>query len=237
MSIGYRLSDLRIGLGPATPATNPNIPGYLPPLPWVASTVYPALSVVINNGYVFRTVAGGTATTGGGPSQSNLTDNTVTWVAVGPLNPLYAQDAAATFPVGTVARINSPDYGDGEAIYVKFTGTVAAGDCVVYDTFAQTGVIQPTTFLAGPVGISMAIQASGTFGWLLIRGVCDYASVTDAVAVGGLGNSGATAGQFIAATTSNTVSGAWLRVVTPGATTFGIVEVRYPAQGKHTSVA
>jgi hypothetical protein len=230
MSIGYKLSDLHIGLGPAQGAANPSIPGYLPPVPWTASQTWAALATCYNNGFLFRTVAGGAgATSGGGPSQSALTDASCTWVAVGPLNPLYASDAAATVPVGTVAKITSPDYGEGEAIYVKFTGTVAAGDCVVYDTYAQTGVIQPTTFVAGPVGIALAIQANGTFGWLLIRGVCDFASVTDGVAVGGLGNSGVTAGQFVAATTSNTVI--------PGSTTYGIVEVRYPAQGKHTSVA
>lgn len=237
MTIGYRPSDLRIGSTPAV--ANPIAPyGYAAPVPWVASTTWAALSTCTNNGFLFRTVAGGAGNTSGdGPSQASLTDASCTWVAVGPLNSLYGQDAAATLPVGTVVKGVSPDFGEGEFIYVKFSGTVAAGDACVYDTYAGTCVVQPTSFVNGLEGIAMAAQASGTYGYLMIRGIHGAGSVLNGVAAGGLGNSAATAGRLIAATTSNTVFGANLRLAPVGALNYGIVEVRYPVQTKTTGAA
>ena len=236
MTIGYRLSDRDIGLGPAT--APPSILSGTPAIPWAPSLTFAALSYCTNNGYLFKTTAGGAGNTSGdGPSQGNLVDASCTWVAVGPLNPLYAQDAAATSPPGTKASGISPDFGEGEFVYVKFTGTVVAGDFVVIDGYAQTAVAMPTTFVSGVGGISMASQASGTYGWVMIRGVHGAANVANAVAAGGTGNSGAAAGRLIAATTNNTLSGAWVRLTAVGALNFAAVEVRYPTQLKITSAA
>lgn len=234
MTIGYRFSDPRIGFGPAaSPATSP---GAAPQ--WTASQTWAALAYCVNNGYLFRTVAGGAGNTSGdGPSQGNLVDASCTWVAVGPLNPLYAQDAAATVTVGTIAKGISPDFGEGDFQYVKFTGTVVAGDFVVVDSYAQTAVVMPTTPVSGVGGISMASQASGTFGWVMIKGVHGAANVANAVAAGGTGNSGAAAGRLIAATTNNTLSGCWIRLAAVGALNFAAVELRYPTQIKITSAA
>jgi hypothetical protein len=238
MTIGYRPSEPRLGIAPATPA--PYAPaGYLAPVQWTASQTWAALATCVNNGYLFRTVAGGAGNTSGdGPSQSNLTDASCTWVAVGPLNSLYAQDAAATLPVNTKIAGYSPDFGDGEFVYVKFSGTVAAGDLVQYDTYAGTGVAAPTTQVGGSMyGISMAIQASGTYGWIMLRGVHGAANVVNGVAAGIAGSSGAAAGRIIAGVVTpiasiNYLIGAAIRLAPVGALNFGIVEVRYPSLAK-----
>jgi hypothetical protein len=240
MTIGYRLADLTIGLTPAV--APPNAPaGYQPPIPWAASITWTALATCTNNGYLFRTVAGGAGNTSGdGPSQTNLTDSSCTWVAVGALNPLYGTDAAATLPVNTKVRGISPDFGEGEFVYVKFSGTIAAGDNVQYDTYGGTAVAASNTTADGWVcGISMAIQASGTYGWIMIRGVHGAANVLNGIAAGALTCSATTAGRLIVATLVGSalskLVGANLRLAPVGALNFGLVEVRYPTFLKTTS--
>lgn len=237
MTIGYRFSDPRLGFGPAaSPTTSPGVAPQ-----WTASQTWAALAYCVNNGYLFRTVAGGAGNTSGdGPSQSNLVDASCTWVAVGPVSPLYAQDAAATVTLGTIAKGVSPDFGEGDFLYVKFTGTVAAGDIVVYNTYASTGVVAPVlgSAVTGCLyGIAMAAQANGTFGWLMIKGVHGAVSLANGTAAGMVGISGSVAGQGVlgvvtALAAVNIIFGAQVRLAPVGSLTYGIVEVRYPTQNK-----
>jgi hypothetical protein len=239
MTIGYRFADRDVGLTPAD--APPNILSGTQAIPWAPSLTFAALSYCTNNGYLFKTTAGGAGNTSGdGPSQTNLTDASCTWVAVGPLNGLYGSDSAATLPLGTLVKGISPDFGEGEFVYVKFTGTVLAGDTVVYNTYAATATTAPV--LAAAVtgclyGISMAVQASGTFGWIMIRGVHGAAALANGTAAGMVGISGSTAGTLVlgvvtAIAAINIIFGAQVRLAPVGALAFGIVEVRYPTQNK-----
>jgi hypothetical protein len=238
MSIGYRFADRDIGLGPAS--APPSILSGTQAVPWAPSLVAAALSYCTNNGYLFKTTAGGTANTSGdGPSQTNLVDASITWVAVGPLNGLYGSDAAATVPVNTRAVGTSPEFGEGEFVYVKFSGTVQAGDLVVYDTYAATAVQAPTLATAptgGLYGLSMAIQAAGTFGWVMLRGVHGAANIVNGTAAGLVGV-GAAAGRLAIGVVTpiasvNVLLGGAVRLAPVGALNFGIAEIRFPTLNK-----
>jgi len=118
-------------------------------------------------------------------------------------------------------------YGIGEFIYVKFTGTIAAGDFCLFNTKAQTCVALPAAATKGTVGICMAAQATGQYGWVMIRGVHDAcniatAALTDPTALTG----SATAGRATTGTASYLLEG----VLARGASTanVGVAEVYWP---------
>lgn len=117
--------------------------------------------------------------------------------------PTVSNDTTQRFPLGYIGQAEDATYGDAELMYVKFTGTVAAGDFVAFDRFNKTCIQTPTTAAAAKglgIGISLAAQTSGAFGWVLIRGVHDGANVVTATAAGALLSGGGTAGQATTAT-------------------------------------
>lgn len=238
MTIGYRLADRTIGLTPA--ASPPNVLAGVAAIPWAPSITWAALAFCTNGGYLFKTTSGGAGNTSGdGPSQTNLVDSSCTWVAVGALNGLYGVDTAATQPLGTRVTGISPDFGEGEFIYTKFTGTVQAGDLVVYDIYAQTCVQAPVLATApsgGLYAICMAIQATGQFGWLMSRGIHGAGNVVNGTAAGLVGVGAAAGRMAIGVITPlasvNLLLGAAVRLAPVGALNFGIVEVRYATLNK-----
>ena len=99
--------------------------------------------------------------------------------------------------------ISTNAYGIAELMYVKFTGTVAAGDFVIFDLYNKTCIASPTSAasaLGFGVGISLAAQSSGKYGWILISGVHDAANIADAVTAGQLLSGSGTAGRAGTAT-------------------------------------
>lgn len=207
-------------------------PGPTPPdaKPWVANEVVPAKSWRVNGGFAFYTVAGGTCAASQGPTPTMLVDNTVTWVLVGPVSPFYAQDAAPVVEPGYIALGVDPTFGVGEFRYVKFTGTVHAGDFVIVDanvhTCVQTPAAAPGANKLSILGISMGEQAAGTYGWVMIRGVHDSANVTAGLAVGTLLSGSSIAGRCTQATANYLFDGAVLRVA--GVMGCGTVELYWP---------
>jgi hypothetical protein len=166
---------------------------------WTAAEVVPALAIRQNGGFVFSTVAGGTAAASGiGPTPSLLTDNTVTWVLVGSIGGLYASnDATQRFPLGAIQKgeDQGPNaYGEAEFRYVKFTGATAikAGDFVAIDAQGQTATLTPAAgngqYKVTVIGVAMAPQAlnvaTPTYGWVMVRGIFDGANVAGTFTVG-----------------------------------------------------
>src|SRR5574337_334280 len=176
---------------------------------WLAGTVYPALAIVQNGGFVFSTVAGGTSAAASiGPTPGALTDNTVTWVLLGSIGGLYvSNDATQRMALGTVieGEDSGPNmYGKAEFRYVKFTGAsdIQAGDVIAIDAQGQTGVGCPA---AAPgankgqiFGVAMAPQklsaATPTYGFVMIRGVFDGASVKTTFTAGAVLSGGGSVG-------------------------------------------
>ena len=233
MATTFKPADVQIGTGPAT--STPIAPyGYAAPVPWSANQTWAALSTCTNAGYLFRTVAGGAgATSGPGPSQANLTDASCTWVAVAPLNSIYGQDSAATLPLGTVITGYSPDLGEAEFQYIKFTGTTAAGDFVKVDLYGAAAVQTAAATDFGPVAVAMASQSSGTYGWVMLRGIHEYANVLSGQVAGVALSLTATAGRAGAKAATSVVDGCVNRA-TASAANFSVVELRYPFAGTHT---
>lgn len=188
MAAFYKATGSKIGV---TPGSGPGI--YTSNPAWKANTVYGAGAIVVNGPFAFRTAAGGTSSAvanASGPVPGVLADGTVTWVLIGAIGGLYDVDTEQKHELGTLADVkdNGPDdLGAGEVEYVKFTGTVVAGDFVVINRFAKTCVqISTATFVAGVparVGIAMCSATTGQFGWVMVRGVHDTANM----ATGGTG--------------------------------------------------
>lgn len=124
---------------------------------------------------------------------------------------------------------SSAAYGEGEFEYIKFTGTVAAGDLVLINRQAKTGVVSPAAATKGYFGIAMAAQTTGCYGYVMLRGVHDGASVLTGAAVAVAPNYGSalTAGRITDAVTANYIlEGVAIRVT--GVLNVGCVEVLYP---------
>jgi hypothetical protein len=138
-------------------------------------------------------------------------------------------DTTAAAPLGTVVRgkdTSTADYGEAEFVYVKFTGTVAANDWVLVDRYAKTCVQSPASTTKGNYGISMAAQSSGTYGWVMVRGVHDAANVVTSTAAGALISGSATAGRASSAVANYNLDGALCKTL--AASNVGTVELYYP---------
>jgi hypothetical protein len=113
-----------------------------------------------------------------------------------PLN--VSGDATQRIAVGDIVLGRDPLYGIGEFIYVKFTGAAAAGDLLVIDRAAGTCTQSPAAAagaLGRSVGVSMAAQPVGSYGFAMVRGVHDAANVATGTAAGVLLSGSATAGR------------------------------------------
>lgn len=132
--------------------------------------------------------------------------------------------------IGNIVRAYDPTYGEGEFIYVKFTNTIPLGSLCLYDTYLDTVALAPATAGKGPVGVSMAAQVNGSYGWLQIGGAA-VVLAPNAMAPG--------ADVFMLAATPGSVDDAQVngeQVVnavvstttgTPGAG-FGVIEINRP---------
>lgn len=133
-------------------------------------------------------------------------------------------------PLGTIARgvdSSSAGYGEGEFQLVKFTGTVAKGDFVSIDSTAMTAVQASTGTVKGSVGIAMAAQVTGQYGWVMIRGTHDGANVATGVTAGTALGMSATPGRATSTGAGIKIDGAFERSITSAANV-GTVEVKWP---------
>lgn len=228
MAVAYKAVGRKFGGGPgnsnAVPAATP----------WKISTVYAAGAQVVSGGFAFSTVAGGTsASSGSGPNPLALTDNTVTWVLIGPVLPLYGSEAAQTAELGVEEEGVDPTYGVGRFVYAKFTGSTAvkAGDWVVIDRASKTATLLSTSSAVGRVGIAMGPHAldvaTPTYGWVMVDGIHDGANVATGVAAHGLLGATSTAGRAGASATGERIDKAFERLIT-SAGNVGTVEINDP---------
>jgi len=144
-----------------------------------------------------------------------------------------AGDTTLRMPLGTVVTAldtSSNSYGEAEFVYVKFTGTVANGDLCNFDRNGKTCVVNATSATKGFMGMAMGAQTSGCYGYLMVRGVHDAASVLSGATVGVAPNYGSavTAGRVTSAVTANyIIEGCAIRVTGNGSNV-GTVELYYP---------
>lgn len=238
MTMIYKATGSKIGI---SPGDGPTIVTGGPQ--WKANTVYPAGAIVVNGPFAFSTVAGGTSSAvanASGPVPNVLADGTVTWVLLG-LNDgvqgaiagLYGAEKEQKHELGTLAEVKDAgpdDFGIGEVEYVKFTGTVVAGDFVAINRFAKTCTQLPASPGANAyvrVGIALCSAASGQYGWVLVRGIHDTANVAtgataDALVVASA--AGRVTGTATAAAATN-IGGAVIRRT--GVANVGVVELFY----------
>ena len=93
--------------------------------------------------------------------------------------------------------------------YVKFNGTVAAGDSVKLDTSVAAGLRDATVIQSAAVdeiseGLAVAAASAGMFGFIQIKGRFFDANVATAANVGEIVMPSATAGRLAKATPSAT---------------------------------
>lgn len=134
--------------------------------------------------------------------------------------------------LGVIVRghdASSNAYGEAEFAYVKFTGTVAAGDFVFFDIQGKTCVQTATSATKGFGGVSMAAQSNGTFGWVMIRGTHDTANVLTGttVQIGPNYGSAVTAGRVTSAVTANYILDG-VAVKASGASNVGTLYLYWP---------
>jgi hypothetical protein len=146
---------------------------------------------------------------------------------------LTNSDATQTTQLGTILKgfdTSTAQYGEGEFQYVKFTGACVAGDFVLCDRGAKTCVQlsqAAVTATKGSVGISMATQASGAYGWVMIRGIHDGANVATGVTAGTALGATTTAGRAGSTSATYKLDGAYERVIT-SASNVGTVGMEWP---------
>lgn len=146
-------------------------------------------------------------------------------IGIPPIN--VSGDTTQRIALGQYVVAQDATYGAGDFIYVKFTGTVAAGDFVVVDRYAKTCTQSPASATKGDFGIAMAAQASGQYGFVMVRGIHDAANVATAslsnpTALTGSG----TAGRATTGTANYILEGVWARG--NAAANVGPVELYWP---------
>jgi len=234
----YKLADSAKLGGPSSgPA------GLFPGAPlWAISTVYAAKSYVQNGGFIFYTSAGGTsAASGVGPTPQYLTDNSVTWTLVGGATNITASEATQSNPLGWLAEgidLGPNSYDNADFIYMKMTGStnIVAGDFVQMNRASKTCTQSPTALASAnspiPIGIAMGSHAlataTPTYGWVMIRGVCDGANVTTGGTAGYCCSLGAATGRVLGTgyVSNKTIEGAIL--LATAANNQGTVELYWP---------
>lgn len=148
-----------------------------------------------------------------------------------PIN--VTSDTTQRIPLGTIVKArdaSSADFGEAEFEYVKFTGTVARGELCQKNKYAKTCIVVPAAATKGWFGIAMAAQVSGNYGYVMVKGIDDAASVlTGAVAgVAPIYGSALTAGRITDAVTANFIlEGVAIRLT--GTANVGAVELNYPS--------
>lgn len=143
-----------------------------------------------------------------------------------------AGDTTQRIPLGTRVKgidTSTGDYGEAEFEYVKFTGTVAAGDNTLLNSQAKTGVVVPAAATKGRMGISMAAQTNGCYGYVMVKGIHDDVSMLTgaAVAYSPTYGSALTAGKLTDAVTANFIIERCAIRVT-GVDSRGCVEIDHP---------
>jgi hypothetical protein len=226
-AVNYKFMDEKLGLGPGGGSG-------LAEKAWAVGITPAVGDIYVNGGFKFRcSVSGATAASGVGPTPQYLVDNACTWVLVGPAAAITGVDATQAQEVGYIALgkdVGPNAYGVGEFQYVKFNGTVTAGDFVVIDRGAGNTIQASTGNGKGSIGIAMCSAVAGQYGWAMVRGIHDGANVASGVAAGTPLYLTATAGRPNGTVVAgNKADGAYERLVAASANNVGTVELEWPA--------
>ena len=127
------------------------------------------------------------------------------------------------------------DLGLAEFVYVRGS-TNAASNLVYIGSFSAQALGTNTNYSsAGPVGIApAAMSGTGVYGWVQVRGICDYALVQAAATVGGLANVGSVLGNLSYVSTNATTGANQIRppivfLSSASASSSGaVVQLNYP---------
>lgn len=134
-----------------------------------------------------------------------------------PFNDWFVPDTTQRHPLGTVVPAVDPYWGHGEFMYIKSNDALLKGSAVAWDETYQ-GVLLPSAVTQGfPFGIAMAPMASGTYGWIQLRGRAVIKTNATVAADGVLAI--AAAGILGATATGKQVLGIRNRVSATGTTT------------------
>lgn len=115
-----------------------------------------------------------------------------------PFNDWFAPDTVQRMQLGLTVDAVDPYWGQGEFMYIKSADAIIKGSLVIWDQ-SYNGVLLPSTTLQGfPFGVAMAPMASGTYGWIQLKGRAVYktsatVAADAAVAIAAAGVVGATA--------------------------------------------
>lgn len=135
-----------------------------------------------------------------------------------PFNDWFAPDTTQRHPLGVVIPAVDPFWGQGEFMYIKSNDAILKGSSVAWDEVYQ-GVLLPSAVTQGfPFGIAMAPMASGTYGWIQLRGRAVIKTNATVAADGVLAI--AAAGILGATATGKQVLGVRNRISATGTKTF-----------------
>ena len=120
----------------------------------------------------------------------NATDQAATGAQLTDTSTASLANATQRFPSGIVIRGQDGALGGGEFIYVLFNGTVNANDvCQISSALVSTAIQYQAVQWAGSanlpiaLGVALAPQVAGSFGWLQIQGMA-IVNTSGVVAIG-----------------------------------------------------
>lgn len=91
-----------------------------------------------------------------------------------PFNDWFAPDTTQRHALGLSIEAVDPYWGLGSFIYIKSADAILKGSLVMVDE-SYNGALLPSTAGQGfPFGVAMAPMASGTYGWIQVKGRAVY---------------------------------------------------------------
>lgn len=134
-----------------------------------------------------------------------------------PFNDWFAPDTTQRQVLGTVVPAVDNYWGFGEFMYVKSADAILKGSVVMWDESFNAALLPSAVTQGFPFAVAMAPMASGTYGWVQIRGRAVYKTNATVAADGVLAI--AAAGILGATATGKQVLGIRNRVAATGTVT------------------
>lgn len=134
-----------------------------------------------------------------------------------PFNDWFVPDTTQRHPLGVVIPAVDPYWGFGEFMYVKSADAILKGSVCMWDEAFNSALLPSAVTQGFPFGVAMAPMASGTYGWIQLRGRAVYKTNATVAADGVLAI--AAAGILGATATGKQVLGIRNRIAATGTTT------------------
>lgn len=139
--------------------------------------------------------------------------------------------------VGTIVQAEDPVYGAGEFIYLLGVAGTVARSWVTYNMLnGQTTLSLPNAI--GPLGIAMAANVAGSWGWYQITGYAQGLALS-AQAVGGqlyLSSAGQAGSMDDVSVIGDLVGGAIVIVTSSALATYAGVAIQRPYVNDHSQI-